>query len=170
MGSSDPKSPRFLQRNSAEFDWVTPDDPAAGSVRPTQSADRRYPIVRLRDGSLLSDPSNRDIAKSIGLRVKPEHAMYDVAIIGGGPAGLAAAVYGASEGLSTILIEREAPGAAGRYVVGLLRIFGISFGISGGELAHRRVPAGRAARRGDCRDALPPNHRRRFGFAFARWR
>src|SRR5438309_3116470 len=91
----------FLQRNSAEFDWVTPDDPAAVSVSPVAIADQRYPIVRLRDGSLLSDPSNRDIAKSIGLHVMPEHAMYDVAIIGGGPAGLAAAVYGASEGLAT---------------------------------------------------------------------
>jgi len=127
----------FLQRNSAEFDWVTPDDPGAVSVSPDAIADRRYPIVRLRDGSLLSDPSNRDIAKSIGLRVTPEHAMYDVAIIGAGPAGLAAAVYGASEGLSTILIEREAPGGQAGTSSFIENYLGFPFGISGGELAHR---------------------------------
>ena len=127
----------FLQRNSAEFDWVTPDDPAATSVSPDSIADRRYPIVRLPDSSLLSDPSNRDIAKSIGLCVTPGHAMYDVAIIGGGPAGLAAAVYGASEGLSTILIEREAPGGQAGTSSLIENYLGFPFGISGGELAHR---------------------------------
>ncbi|HYZ16017.1 MAG TPA: cyclic nucleotide-binding domain-containing protein [Candidatus Acidoferrum sp.] len=85
----------FLQRNSVEFDWITPEDPAAARLSLDAIARRRYPLVRLRDGTLLSDPSIRDIAEAIGLRVLPERRMYDVAIIGAGPAGLAAAVYGA---------------------------------------------------------------------------
>jgi thioredoxin reductase (NADPH) len=127
----------FLQRNSAEFDWLAPDDPAALPDLPQAVHDRRYPIVRLRDGSLLHAPSNRDVARAIGLRVAPEHATYDVAVIGGGPAGLAAAVYGASEGLSTVLIEREAPGGQAGTSSRIENYLGFPFGISGGELAHR---------------------------------
>ena len=89
----------FLERNSVEFDWSDANDPAAA------------PTVRLRDGTLLTSPSIREVAVAIELPVCPRDTTYDVAIIGGGPAGLAAAVYGASEGLSTILIEKEAPGA-----------------------------------------------------------
>jgi thioredoxin reductase (NADPH) len=120
----------FLERNSAEFDSVTPEEPGG-------MADERYPIVRLRDGTLLREPSNRGLAKAIGLRVTPEGETYDVAIIGGGPAGLAAAVYGASEGLSTILIEREAPGGQAGTSSRIENYLGFPFGISGGELAHR---------------------------------
>lgn len=127
----------FLQRNSVAFEWIMPDDPAATSVSLDSIPNRRYPVVRLRDGSLLRDPSSRDVAKAIGLRVTPEHAMYDVAIIGGGPAGLAAAVYGASEGLATILIEREAPGGQAGTSSRIENYLGFPFGISGGELAQR---------------------------------
>ena len=127
----------FLQRNAAEFDWITPDDSAAPSVSHDGIAEGRHPVVRLRDGSLLRDPSNRDIAKAIGLRVAPERAMYDVAIIGAGPAGLAAAVYGASEGLSTLLVEREAPGGQAGTSSRIENHLGFPFGVSGGELAHR---------------------------------
>ena len=127
----------FLQRNSAGFDWVMPDDPDGASVSPSSIGDPRYPLVRLPDGSLLSVPSSRDIAKSIGLHVAPERAMYDVAIVGGGPAGLAAAVYGASEGLSTLLIEREAPGGQAGTSSFIENYLGFPFGISGGELANR---------------------------------
>jgi thioredoxin reductase (NADPH) len=127
----------FLQRNSAEFDWVTPDDPSMLARSLDSVTAPRYPIVRLRDGSDLREPSNRDVAEAIGLRVKPEGATYDLAILGGGPAGLAAAVYGASEGLSTILIEREAPGGQAGTSSRIENYLGFPFGISGGELAHR---------------------------------
>src|SRR5256885_3574705 len=127
----------FLQRNSAPFDWVMPDDPSATSVSPGSATGRQYPVVRLRDGSLLSDPSKREIARSLGLHVTPDHATYDVVIVGGGPAGLAAAVYGASEGLSTLLIEREAPGGQAGTSSFIENYLGFPFGISGGELAHR---------------------------------
>ena len=117
----------FLERNSVEFDWIDADDPAAA------------PIVRLRDGSLLNNPSIRDVAVAIGLPVRPRETTYDVAIIGGGPAGLAAAVYGASEGLSTILIEREAPGGQAGTSSRIENYLGFPFGISGDQLASRAL-------------------------------
>jgi thioredoxin reductase (NADPH) len=119
----------FLQRNSVEFDWVTPDEPSR----------QRYPMVRLRDGTLLNEPSPRDIAKAIGLSVVPGRVDYDVAIIGGGPAGLAAAVYGASEGLSTLLLEKEAPGGQAGTSSRIENYLGFPYGISGDELAHRAL-------------------------------
>jgi thioredoxin reductase (NADPH) len=117
----------FLERNSVEFDWIDADDPTAA------------PIVRLRDGSLLNNPSIRDLAVAIGLPVSPRDTTYDVAIIGGGPAGLAAAVYGASEGLSTILIEQEAPGGQAGTSSRIENYLGFPFGISGDQLASRAL-------------------------------
>lgn len=129
----------FLQRNSVEFDWINPEDPAADLFSLGSIANPRYPIARLRDGTIFSEPSIGDIAKAIGLCVSPLQAMYDVAIIGGGPAGLAAAVYGSSEGLSTILLEREAPGGQAGTSSRIENYLGFPFGISGGELAHRAL-------------------------------
>ena len=118
----------FLQRNSVEFDWITPEEPS-----------RAYPIVRLRDGTVFTKPSIRDIARAIKLSVSPSETTYDVAIIGGGPAGLAAAVYGSSEGLSTILIDREAPGGQAGTSSRIENYLGFPFGISGDELAQRAL-------------------------------
>ncbi|HZY98612.1 MAG TPA: FAD-dependent oxidoreductase [Candidatus Baltobacteraceae bacterium] len=117
----------FLQRNSIEYDWLTPEAPGI------------YPQVRLRDGTLVDRPSIRDVAKAIGLCVAPARPAYDVAIIGGGPAGLAAAVYGASEGLSTVLFEREAPGGQAGTSSRIENYLGFPFGISGDDLAHRAL-------------------------------
>jgi thioredoxin reductase (NADPH) len=118
----------FLYRNSIEHDWLRPDD---------SSGD--YPVARLPDGTLLSNPSVRDIARAVGLSVSPRGEMYDVAIVGGGPAGLAAAVYGASEGLSTVLVEREAPGGQAGTSSRIENYLGFPFGISGEELATRAL-------------------------------
>jgi thioredoxin reductase (NADPH) len=118
----------FLQRNSIEFDAIAPDE------------GQTYPIVRLRDGSNLVTPSIRDVATAIGLCVFPSATQpYDVAIVGGGPAGLAAAVYGASEGLSTILLEEEAPGGQAGTSSRIENYLGFPFGISGDDLAHRAL-------------------------------
>jgi len=68
------------------------------------------PVVIFPDGSYMEEPSNSELAEKIGLKTHAQMPFYDLIIIGGGPAGLAAAVYGASEGLSTLLIERQAPG------------------------------------------------------------
>jgi thioredoxin reductase (NADPH) len=118
----------FLHRNSIEYDWLQPDD---------SSGD--YPVARLPNGTRLTNPSVRDIAKAVGLSVSPRQDIYDVVIIGGGPAGLAAAVYGASEGLSTVLLEREAPGGQAGTSSRIENYLGFPFGISGDELASRAL-------------------------------
>jgi thioredoxin reductase (NADPH) len=118
----------FLQRNSVEFEWLLPQDGGRNEL-----------TVRLKDGTLLVDPSAREVASAIGLSVAPKQAHYDVVIIGGGPAGLAAAVYGASEGLSTILIEREAPGGQAGTSSRIENYLGFPFGVSGDELAKRAL-------------------------------
>jgi thioredoxin reductase (NADPH) len=92
---------------------------------------------------MLLDPTARDIAKAIGLCVSPKGTTFDVAIVGGGPAGLAAAVYGASEGLSTVLLEREAPGGQAGTSSRIENYLGFPFGISGGELATRALQQAR---------------------------
>ncbi|HEY4441795.1 MAG TPA: FAD-dependent oxidoreductase [Candidatus Elarobacter sp.] len=124
----------FLQRNSVEFDWIEP-----ATTTPPQPT----PIVRLRDGSELVQPSHRQVGAAMGLRVAPSGAAYDVAIVGGGPAGLAAAVYGASEGLSTILLECEAPGGQAGTSSRIENYLGFPYGISGDELAHRALQQAR---------------------------
>ena len=98
----------FLQRNQVPFDWFTPDDPRAATVLAGEPGS--YPVVRLKNGTCVEGPSMRDLAEALGLSVVPSREEYDVVIVGGGPAGMAAAVYGASEGLRTLLIERDAPG------------------------------------------------------------
>jgi thioredoxin reductase (NADPH) len=117
----------FLQRNSVEFDAIVSQD------------GQEEALVRLRDGSFLVAPSIRDVANSIGLCVFPATREVDVAIVGGGPAGLAAAVYGASEGLNTILFEQEAPGGQAGTSSRIENYLGFPFGISGDELAHRAL-------------------------------
>jgi len=127
----------FLQRNQVPFDWLTPDDPAAASLR--RPGEESYPIVRLQDGTVVVTPSIRQIAKAAGLSIAPRHADYDVAVVGGGPAGMAAAVYGASEGLRTILIERKAPGGQAGQSSRIENYLGFPVGVSGDELASRAL-------------------------------
>ena len=101
----------FLARNQISFEWITPDASDVSARWPgTCPTSGDCPALKLGDGTLLTRPETRDIAERMGLQTRPRRAEYDTMIIGGGPAGLAAAVYGASEGLSTIVVEREAPG------------------------------------------------------------
>lgn len=126
----------FLQRNSIDFISAAPEDWEG------LADGQQFPLVRLRDGRVLSTPTIRDIAVAIGLCVFPPARTYDVAIVGGGPAGLAAAVCGASEGLTTILLEREAPGGQAGTSSCIENYLGFPFGISGDELAHRALQQG----------------------------
>ena len=103
----------------------------SGEIEPPRPGDR-YPVVILASGERLVTPTLRELAQKLGLQTAPANTAYDLAIIGGGPAGLAAAVYGASEGLTTILIEREAAGRPGRHVVAHRELPGVS---------HRACPA-----------------------------
>jgi thioredoxin reductase (NADPH) len=135
---------RFLARNQITFEWVMPDSPDFAKKWPTgRPADADSPVLRLADGTLLARPNARDLAGRLGLQTRPNLAEYDTVIIGGGPAGLAAAVYGASEGLSTLVIEREAPGGQAGTSSRIENYLGFPNGVSGDELASRALQQAR---------------------------
>lgn len=102
----------FLQRSVVEFDWteLTCDDNCARELGLRDMSNVRLPVVELPGGERLFGPSLREVAGRLGFVAKPKLRQYDVSIYGAGPAGLSAAVYAASEGLSTVLIERSAVG------------------------------------------------------------
>jgi thioredoxin reductase (NADPH) len=131
---------QFLARNQITYEWMTPDAPDLPSRWPgTRPADDEYPVLKLADGSVLSRPATRDLARRLGLQTSPRLAEYDTVVIGGGPAGLAAAVYGASEGLRTLVIEREAPGGQAGTSSRIENYLGFPSGVSGDELASRAL-------------------------------
>src|SRR6202030_1716279 len=97
------------------------------------------PVVLFPDGTKLLDSVPTEVAQRVGLRTRAQTNFYDLAIVGGGPAGLAAAVYGASEGLHTVMIEREAPGGQAGMSSRIENYLGFPMGLSGGDLARRAV-------------------------------
>ena len=127
----------FLARNQILHDWVTPD--AAAEVPGGAPADADLPVLVFADGSRLSRPSTRALAERLGLQTRPRHDTYDTVIVGAGPAGLAAAVYGASEGLRTLVVEREAPGGQAGTSSRIENYLGFPAGVSGDELASRAL-------------------------------
>lgn len=131
---------KFLSRNQISFDWVTLDSPDLDRLwqgpRPHKG---ECPVLRLKDGTILKRPPEREVAEHLGLQTRPRQAAYDTVIIGGGPAGLAAAVYGASEGLRTMCIEREAPGGQAGTSSRIENYLGFPSGVSGDELASRAL-------------------------------
>ena len=131
---------QFLARNQISYDWLTPDAPELSTRWPgARPPDDDCPALRLADGTLLSRPATRDLAQLLGLQTKARLAEYDTVIIGGGPAGLAAAVYGASEGLRTVVVEREAPGGQAGTSSRIENYLGFPSGVSGDELASRAL-------------------------------
>ena len=131
---------RFLSRNQITFDWVTPDSPALPTLwQGPLPKEGDCPVLRLTDGTVLMRPKERDVARFLGLQTSARLAEYDAVIIGGGPAGLAAAVYGASEGLRTLCIEREAPGGQAGTSSRIENYLGFPSGVSGDELASRAL-------------------------------
>jgi thioredoxin reductase (NADPH) len=130
----------FLHRNQIPYERLEPDDPAAVARTGTGAAVAApYPVVVLRDGTQLIAPTMRVVAMVAGLTVAPGRARYDVVIVGGGPAGLTAAVNGASEGLQTELIESFAPGGQAGTSTRIENYTGFPFGVSGDELASRAL-------------------------------
>ena len=129
---------RFLDRNQVTFTWITPDSPDAdelwGEALP---AAEDCPVIRVVGGKTVVRPQLSRVAKLLGLDTEASLAEYDTVIVGAGPAGLAAAVYGASEGLSTIVIEREAPGGQAGTSSRIENYLGFPSGVSGDELASR---------------------------------
>src|SRR5215213_10238721 len=134
----------FLDRNQITFRWLTPDAPDAaehwGGPLP---ADGDLPTIRVVDGKTVVRPQHRRVAELLGLATEAVAAEYDAVIVGAGPAGLAAAVYGASEGLRTIVIEREAPGGQAGTSSRIENYLGFPAGVSGDELASRALQQAR---------------------------
>jgi thioredoxin reductase (NADPH) len=135
----------FLARNRVPYRWLDVEGSSeAGEI--LANADHgapRLPLVVYEDGSHAEAPENREIAEQIGLQTRAEQQFYDLLIVGGGPSGLAAAVYGASEGLKTVLVEREAPGGQAGTSSRIENYLGFPAGLSGGDLARRAVDQAR---------------------------
>jgi thioredoxin reductase (NADPH) len=130
----------FLTRNQIKFDWVLPDAPDAAARwggPPPEAA--HLPALRSDDGATLFRARNREVAERLGLQTAALGDAYDAIILGAGPAGLAAAVYGASEGLRTLVIEREAPGGQAETSSRIENYLGFPTGVSGEELARRAL-------------------------------
>ena len=134
----------FLARNQVPYQWfdvetADKDAEVRHLAKAVGAEPSRLPMVLFPDGSSLAAPGATQLAERLGLRVRADLAFYDLVIVGGGPAGLAAAVYGASEGLKTVMIEREAPGGQAGMSSRIENYLGFPSGLSGGDLARRAV-------------------------------
>ncbi len=131
----------FLSGNLIPYIWmdIESDPEAEKYLASTDVTKSDLPLIILKDGTYMNDPSLPDIAARIGLQQKATKEMYDVLIIGAGPAGLAASVYGSCEGLKTILIEMKSPGGQAGNSARIENYLGFPTGLSGGELTRRAV-------------------------------
>jgi thioredoxin reductase (NADPH) len=134
----------FLARNQIPYQWLDVEIDAEARKLDEQAGNgKNLPLVLFPDGSCLRDPTPEVVAGRVGLKTRAQMPAYDLAIIGAGPAGLAAAVYGASEGLTTVMIEREAPGGQAGSSSRIENYLGFPSGLSGGDLARRAVAQAR---------------------------
>jgi thioredoxin reductase (NADPH) len=134
----------FLARNHVPYQWIdvelSANDPETKNLLDALGDEvSKLPVVLFPDGTKLLDSLPADVAQKVGLRTRAQTTFYDLAIVGGGPAGLAAAVYGASEGLHTVIIEREAPGGQAGMSSRIENYLGFPAGLSGNDLARRAV-------------------------------
>jgi len=134
----------FLARNRVPYQWIdvelTANDPETKRLLDVLGPEAAsLPVTLFPDGTKLLESVPADVAQKVGLRTRAQTNFYDLAIVGGGPAGLAAAVYGASEGLHTMIIEREAPGGQAGMSSRIENYLGFPMGLSGGDLARRAV-------------------------------
>jgi thioredoxin reductase (NADPH) len=135
----------FLARNRVPATWldVERDGEARELLTVAGVAEDRLPVVLLEDGSVLERPTVLELAERLGVAGQPAQDHYDLVIVGGGPAGLAAAVYGASEGLRTVMVEREAPGGQAGQSSRIENYLGFPTGLSGSDLARRATDQAR---------------------------
>jgi thioredoxin reductase (NADPH) len=134
----------FLARNHVPYQWIdveiSASDPETKLLLENLGPEATsLPVVLFPDGTKLLESTPAQVAQKVGLRTRAQTSFYDLAIIGGGPAGLAAAVYGASEGLHTVMVEREAPGGQAGMSSRIENYLGFPAGLSGGDLARRAV-------------------------------
>src|ERR1700722_6521556 len=135
----------FLGRNFVPHQWlnIETDDEAKQLLATTGAAVSSLPMVVFPDGTFLGNPTTGEIARKLGLKTKAESPFYDLVVVGAGPAGLAASVYGAADGLHTLLIEREAPGGQAGRSSRIENYLGFPVGLSGSDLARRAVAQAR---------------------------
>lgn len=129
----------FLASNQVPYQWIDMDDDAAvrALLSGASGGATRLPMVFFPDGTTLVQPSARELAEKLGMQTRARQPFYDLIVVGGGPAGLAAAVYGASEGLRTVLVERSAPGGQAGTSSNIENYLGFPGGVSGADLARR---------------------------------
>jgi thioredoxin reductase (NADPH) len=135
----------FLARNHIPYRWldIERDDEAMRALDSSAASAADLPVVMFPDREPMTSPSTLELAAALGLRTSAEKPLYDLCIVGGGPAGLAAAVYAASEGLQTIVVEREAPGGQAGQSAAIENYLGFPKGLSGSDLTHRAVAQAR---------------------------
>ena len=146
----------FLASNQVPYQWVDMDDDATGARAPVGRERRRRRVSRWCSsptGRTLVQPTTRELAEKVGLQTRAQKPFYDLIVVGGGPAGLAGAVYGASEGLRTILVERSAPGGQAGTSSKIENYLGFP--------AASRAPTSRGARRRRPSGSAPRSSRRR---------
>jgi thioredoxin reductase (NADPH) len=138
----------FLARNQVPYQWIdielaSSDAEVRRLIASLGPEAETLPLILFPDGQRIAEPSTTAIADKIGLRTHAQTNFYDLAIVGGGPAGLAAAVYGASEGLRTVMVEREAPGGQAGLSSRIENYLGFPSGLTGTDLARRAVAQAR---------------------------
>ena len=131
----------YLSSNIFPFQWIDVETNPKGKeiIELYELESKDLPVVSFPDGDCMKNPTIPDLAKRLGLNVEASESLYDVAIIGAGPSGLAAAVYGGSEGLKTLLIEKKAPGGQAGTSSRIENYLGFPKGLSGQELTHRAI-------------------------------
>jgi thioredoxin reductase (NADPH) len=134
----------FLARHQIPYQWLDIESAEGKKIRSSiGDGQATLPLVVLADGTTLEDPGLTDLANRVGLRTRSQTKFFDLVIVGGGPAGLASAVYGASEGLKTVIVEREAPGGQAALSSRIENYLGFPSGLSGADLARRAVAQAR---------------------------
>jgi thioredoxin reductase (NADPH) len=129
----------FLAANQVPYQWIDIETEAStrALVESVHAGAKRLPVVFFPDGTVLVRPDPRELAERCGFETRPQQSFYDLIVVGGGPAGLAAAVYGACEGLHTLLVDRNAPGGQAGTASSIENYLGFPDGVSGNELARR---------------------------------
>src|SRR3954453_21929190 len=135
------RAKKFLGEHRGPYDWSDIDEDSEGlaEVQRLQNGGRTIPTIVFGDGSVLLEPSNDELARKLGLTLAAERAYYDLAIVGGGPAGLAASMYAAREGIDTIVIDKSALGGQAGVTEKIDNYPGFPDGIGGADLAERFV-------------------------------
>lgn len=129
----------FLTHNHVPYRWLEVDQSEEATRLLEVAGEGELPVVTLPDGSVLRSPAPAELATALGLSTRATKPLYDLCVVGAGPAGLAAAVYAASEGLQVVVVERDAPGGQAGQSASIENYLGFPKGLSGADLTHRAV-------------------------------